>query len=109
MKEHPSLTPLPKPKPTRDIIIKEERIPQLYDAYRNTVFDLLEKTKAGFLEVERANAIEEIREIVNNNDVKFMQLAANMEKLLPFLQKLVANVDLEREVLEQLKRELAKQ
>jgi len=95
-------------KPKREIIIREERIPKAYDAYRNTVLDLLEKTKQGFLEVEQANSIEEIRELLNGNDMKFMRLAANLEKLLPFLDKLVANADLEREVLEKLNRELTR-
>ena len=111
MREHPSLNPYVKPKtikPERNINIREERIPKAYDAYRNTVLDLLEKTKSSFLEVEQANSIEEIREILNNNDVHFMKLAANLEKLLPFLEKLVANADLEREVLNKLNKELSK-
>jgi len=111
LKEHPSLKPYVKPKttkPERNIIIQEERIPKAYDAYRNTVLDLLEKTKSSFIEVEQANSIEEIREILNNNDVHFMKLAANLEKLLPFLEKLVANADLEREVLDKLNKELGK-
>lgn len=114
MKEHPSLIkPLPLEKTavaksTRSIIIREERIPKAYEAYRNTVLNLLEKTKQSFLEVERANSIEEIRELLNNNDVQFMRLAANLEKLIPFFDKLVANADLEKEVLEKLNKELTK-
>jgi len=95
-------------KVERQIIIQEERVPKIYEAYRDTVVELLDKTRTSFLDLEKANSIEEIREILNNNDVQFTKLQSNLEKMIPFLDKLAANADLEREVLEKLKRELGK-